>query len=78
MSRETNYDLYLDAVDRLNSIIEDIQIKCAKKEIDFNSKVPSRTIKFAGMLVATGLPDQINNFASVLETLYGNDIQLNN
>ena len=30
------------------------------------------------MLVATGLPHQINNFASTLETLYGNDIQLNN
>ncbi|GIS30208.1 MAG: hypothetical protein Ct9H90mP2_05910 [Dehalococcoidia bacterium] len=42
MSRETHYDLYLDAVDRLNSIIEDIRIKCAKKEVDFNSKVPQR------------------------------------
>ena len=77
MARETHYDLYLDAVDRLNSIIEDIRIKCAKKEVDFNSKVPPKTIKVAEMLVATGLPYQINNFASTLETLYRNDIQLN-
>ena len=77
MARETHYDLYLDAVDRLNSIIEDIRIKCAKK-LDFNSKVPPKTIEVAEMLVATGLPHQINNFASTLETLYGNDIQLNN
>tara|TARA_Y100000817_G_scaffold298839_1_gene276409 strand:+ start:3021 stop:3263 length:243 start_codon:yes stop_codon:yes gene_type:complete len=78
LARETHYDLYLDAVDRLNSIIEDIRIKCAKKELDFNSKVPPKTIEVAEMLVATGLPHQINNFASTLETLYGNDIQLNN
>ena len=78
MSRETHYDLYLDAVDRLNSIIEEIRIKCAKKEVDFSSKVPPKTIKVAEMLVATGLPHQINNFASTLEKLYGNDIQLNN
>ncbi|MQF93449.1 MAG: hypothetical protein FI730_03220 [SAR202 cluster bacterium] len=77
MTRETHYDLYLDAVDRLNSIIEDIRIKCAKKEVNFNAKVPLKTIKIAEMLVATGLPYQINNFASTLETLYGNDIQLN-
>ncbi|GIS30950.1 MAG: hypothetical protein Ct9H90mP2_13330 [Dehalococcoidia bacterium] len=55
-----------------------IRIKCAKKELDFNSKVPPKTIEVAEMLVATGLPHQINNFASTLETLYGNDIQLNN
>ena len=78
MARETHYDLYLDAVDRLNSIIDDIRIKCAIKELDFNSKVPPKTIEVAEMLVATGLPHQINNFASTLETLYGNDIQLNN
>lgn len=78
MFKETHYDLYLDSVDRLNSIIDVIRIKCAKKEVDFNSKVPQKTIKVAEMLVATGLPHQINNFASTLETLYGNDIQLNN
>jgi len=77
MSRQNSYELYSEAVNKLNAVIEDIQIKCDKRGIDFSSKVPPETIKKGEILVSLGRAHQIQGFASVLEHLYDGDIELN-
>lgn len=72
-----NYELYSEAVNKLNAVIDDIQIKCDKRGIDFSSKVPSETIKKGEMLVSLGLSHQIEAFALSLEHIYSGDIELN-
>ena len=77
MSRQNSYELYSEAVNKLNAVIEEIQIKCDKKGIDFSSKVPPETMKKGEMLVSLGRAHQIQGFASALEHLYSGDIELN-
>ncbi len=74
---KSSYELYSEAVNKLNSVIEDIQIKCDQRGIDFSSKIPPETIKKGQMLLSTGKPYEIRGFALVLEHLYGADIDLN-
>ena len=74
---KSSYELYSEAVNKLNSVIEEIQIKCDKRGIDFSSKVPPQTIKKGEMLVSSGQSHQIQSFALALEYLYSVDIELN-
>ena len=74
---KSSYELYLEAVNKLNSVIEEIQNKCDKRGIDFSAKVPSETIKKGEMLVSLGQAHQIQSFALALEYLYSVDIELN-
>ena len=74
---KSSYELYSEAVNKLNSVIEEIQIKCDKRGIDFSSKVPPQTIKKGEILVSLGQSHQIQSFALALEYLYSVDIELN-
>ncbi|MBC78956.1 MAG: hypothetical protein CL772_04170 [Chloroflexi bacterium] len=74
---KSSYEFYSEAVNKLNSVIEEIQIKCDKRGIDFSSKVPPQTIKKGEMLVSLGQSHQIQSFALALEYLYSVDIELN-
>ena len=74
---KSSYELYLEAVNKLNSVIEEIQNKCDKRGIDFSSKVSPETIKKGEMLVSLGMSHQIESFALALEHIYSGDIELN-
>jgi len=74
---KSTYESYSEAVNKLNAVIGEIQIKCDKRGIDFSSKVPSDTIKKGEMLVSLGLSHQIESFALALEHIYSGDIELN-
>tara|TARA_B100001250_G_scaffold22606_2_gene19016 strand:+ start:16980 stop:17213 length:234 start_codon:yes stop_codon:yes gene_type:complete len=74
---KSSYESYSGAVNKLNEVIEEIQIKCDQRGIDFSSKVPPETMKKGEMLVSFGLAYQIETFALTLEYLYSKDIELN-
>ena len=74
---KSSYESYSGAVNKLNEVIEEIQIKCDQRGIDFSSKVPPETMKKGEMLVSLGLAYKIETFALTLEYLYSKDIELN-